>query len=307
MLVPMPRRIAYERLPTEQPASRRRALDRLPIAELLRAMNREDAAVPKAVASALPSITRAVTLIVSRLEHGGRLIFLGAGTSGRLGVIEAAECPPTFNTPPSLVQAIIAGGRGAVFRSREGAEDRGDEAARLIRSRLRKQDALVGIAASGVTPFVQKGLRAAKRLGAATVLVTCHPGLAKAAIADIIIAVPVGPEILTGSTRLKAGTATKLVLNMLTLSTMVQLGKVYDQWMVDVRPTSKKLTARAVRIISLLTSASTAHASRALQQADGRTKVAIVMAAQQINPAAAHSLLKAHRGRLRPLLGSRGA
>ena len=251
----MPRAVRYERLPTEQLNPRSRALDRLSTTQLLRLMNREDAGVPRAVGHVIPQISRAASLIVTRLRAGGRLIFLGAGTSGRLGVIEAAECPPTFNTPPSMVQAVIAGGRSAVFRSREGAEDDHRSARRALRRRLRRGDVVVGISASGVTPFVETGLRESRRLGCSTVLVTCHPGSRLRRAADVVIAPRTGPEVIAGSTRLKAGTAAKLILNMLTVATMVRLGNVHGNLMSQVRPTSRKLRARAARIRRLLRSA----------------------------------------------------
>lgn len=249
----MRRSVNYAQLPTEQINPRSRTLDRFSTTQLLRLMNREDAGVPRAVGRTIPQISRAASLIVARLRAGGRLIFLGAGTSGRLGVMEAAECPPTFNTPPTMVQAIIAGGRSAVFRSREGAEDDRRLVRREIRRRVRPGDVVVGITASGVTPFVEAGLRQSRRLGCSTVLVTCHPNSRLRGTADIVIAPRTGPELIAGSTRLKAGTATKLILNMLTVAAMVRLGKVSGNLMVNVRPTSRKLRARAVRIRHTLT------------------------------------------------------
>ncbi len=299
----MPPAVVFAQLPTEQPNPRSRALDRLSIPQLLRVMNREDATVSRAVARALPQLTSAVRLTVERLETGGRLMFIGAGTSGRLGVIEAAECPPTFNTPPQLVQSVIAGGHGAVFRSREGAEDDGAAARIHIRRRVRRGDVVVGIAASGITPFVSAGLAQARRQGAATILITCNTTTLRRDIAEIIVAAAVGPELITGSTRLKAGTATKLMLNMLTVATMVRLGKVYDHWMVDVRPTSRKLGDRAIRIIQTISGVSRSQAAHLLTQAHGQTKVALLMACRGISVSQAHALLRRHRGLLRPILG----
>ena len=300
----MPRAIRYSGLPTEQPHPRTRDLDRLPTPALLRLMHREDARVVRAVGRALPQIARAVRLISSSLRRGGRLVFIGAGTSGRLGVLEAAECPPTFSTSPSTVQALIAGGRGAVFRSREGAEDRRAEARRLAAQRLRRGDVAVGIAASGVTPFVAEALRTAARRGARTVLVTGHPRPPIRAHCRITLAV--GPELLTGSTRLKAGTATKLVLNMLTLGAMAQLGKTYGHLMVDVRPTSRKLTARARRIIREVARVSEPAAAAALRKSGGRVPVAILMAAEGLSVSAARRRLARERGSLRRALDPRG-
>lgn len=298
----MPRRVDYSALPTEQPNPRSRGLDRLPVPHILRAMHREDAQVPRAVAKATPQIATAVRRIVEALRRGGRLIFLGAGTSGRLGVIEAAECPPTFNTPPSMVQAIIAGGRPAVFRSREGAEDHRAQARRDVRYRVRRGDVVMGITASGVTPFVEAGLREAKRRGAATILLTCSYRHRVRLPVDAVIACPVGPELITGSTRLKAGTATKLILNRLTVATMVRLGKVQDNLMVDVRPASRKLHARAVRIVQQVADVPARQAQAALQQARGNTKLAIVMAARRMDVTTATQQLKRADGRLSEIL-----
>ena len=290
----------YARLPTEQHPSHRYALETFSTLRLLRLMSREDAHAVRAVTRQHRAIARAVALIARAMQQGGRLFFVGAGTSGRLAVLEAAECPPTFHTPPALVQAIIAGGHGAVFRSREGAEDRGEAAARLVRRRARSGDVVVGITASGVTPFVRDALRAARARGARTILVTCHP---RAPIqAAVRIRLAVGPEVLVGSTRLKAATATKLVLNMLTLGTMVRLGKVYGNLMVDVRPTSRKLHARAVRIIQELTGCAPATASRALRQARGRVKIAVLMVHRRLSETAARRRLAAARGSLRDAL-----
>src|SRR5262245_34984637 len=214
-------------------------------------MHRADLEAIRAVGRAAPSVGRAVELIVASLSRGGRLVFVGAGTSGRLGVLEAAECPPTFGTPPPLVQAIMAGGRRAVFRSTEGAEDDAGEGARQLRRLVRAGDVVVGIAASGVTPFARGALGEARRRGAATILVTCNPRVPRQA-ARVIIALSVGPEVLAGSTRLKAGTATKVTLNALTTATFTRLGRVYGNRMVDLRPRSAKLRARAGRLVAML-------------------------------------------------------
>ena len=245
------RRVRYERLATERVDPRSGDLDRLSPLRIAQLMNRADRRAVHAVGRAAPAIGRAIELIVRALSRGGRLVFVGAGTSGRLGVIEAAECPPTFDTPPALVQAVIAGGRGAVFRSVEGAEDDGSAGARQMRRRARAGDVVVGIAASGVTPFVHGALGEARRRGAATVLVTCNPDVPRRS-ARIVIALAVGPEVLAGSTRLKAGTATKLALNTLTTGAFARLGKVYGNRMVDLRPRSAKLRARALSLVAEL-------------------------------------------------------
>jgi N-acetylmuramic acid 6-phosphate etherase len=216
-------------------------------------------------------------------------------------VLEAAECPPTFDTPPSLVQAVIAGGKRTVFRSAEGAEDNGPDGARQIRRRVRPGDVVVGIAASGVTPFVRGALKEARRRGAATALVTCNPGV-PASAARVVIALAVGPEVLTGSTRLKAGTATKLALNTLTTASFARLGKVYGNRMVDLRPRSAKLRARALRLVGQLGRVSPREAERLLKAADGRAKVAIAMARLRIDASEARRRLTRAVGSLRQVL-----
>jgi len=256
----------------------------------------------KAVGRAAPAIGRAVTALAARLSRGGRLIFVGAGTSGRLGVIEAAECPPTFNTGPGQVQAIMAGGRRAVFRSVEGAEDDARAGARAVRTRARRGDAVVGIAASGVTPFVRAALAEARRRGALTVLVTCNPSVPRT-VAHIVIALGVGPEVLTGSTRLKAGTATKLTLNTLTTAVFTRLGKVHGNRMVDLQPKSAKLRARAERLVRDLGGVSAARAAKLLEQAGGSAKVAVVMARRRITAAEARRRLRGAGGFLGPAAG----
>ncbi|MBI4240130.1 MAG: N-acetylmuramic acid 6-phosphate etherase, partial [Candidatus Rokubacteria bacterium] len=264
------RRIAYHRLPTERANPRSRNLDQLSPLAIVSLMNREDRQVLAAVHTVRRQVAAAVELIVASLRSGGRLFFVGAGTSGRLGVIEAAECAPTFGTPPSVVQAIVAGGRSAVFRSREGAEDRQAEARQAIRRRVRRGDVVVGISASGVTPFVRAALAQARQRKARTVLLAMTPLSPVGRLADVVIAPRTGPEILAGSTRLKAGSATKMVLDMLTTGPMVRLGKVYGNRMVDLRASSLKLRARGERLVQELGGVSRTRARRLLQAADGR-------------------------------------
>lgn len=296
----MSRRIDYARLPTERVNRASAQIDRFPVRRVLDVINREDQSVPGAVRRALPSMARAVTAIVDSLRAGGKLLFIGAGTSGRLGVMEAAECPPTFNTPRSLVQAVMAGGNSSVFRSKEGAEDRGADAARAVRARIRRGDVVVGIAASGVTPFVRDGLAAARGRGADTILVTCHPNPPK--ISRVTVSVPVGPEVIAGSTRLKAATATKLVLNSLTVASMVQLGKVYGNRMVDLQPRSRKLVERAVRLVAELGGVDDSRARSLLDAAAGNAKTAIVMARTGATRSMARERLKKANGALRKAL-----
>ncbi len=268
---------------------------------IARLMNREDQAAVRRVTRALPAIGRAVDLIVKALSHRGHLFFLGAGTSGRLGVLEAAECPPTFGTPPSLVQAIMAGGRASVFRSREGAEDDPQAAVRAVRARVRRGDVLVGISASGVTPFVRAGIGQARRIGARTILVVCNPPPAR--VAEVIIALAPGPEVLAGSTRLKAGTVTKLVLNTLTTASMVRLGRVYGNLMVGLQPRSAKLRARASRLVRQLGRVSAPAAARALRAAGGHVRLAVVIARTGLDAAPARRLLRDAGGSLSVALG----
>jgi N-acetylmuramic acid 6-phosphate etherase len=253
------------------------------------------------VARAAPAIGAAVELVARALSRGGRLVFVGAGTSGRLGVIEAAECPPTFGTPPALVQAVIAGGRRAVFRSAEGAEDDAAEGARQIRRRTRAGDVVVGIAASGVTPFVRAALAEARRRKAQTVLVTCNPTVPSRA-ARVVITLAVGPEVLAGSTRLKAGTATKLTLNTLTTAAFARLGKVYGNRMVDLRPRSAKLRARALALVRELGGVGEREAARLLRAAAGSAKLAIAMARLGLPAREASRRLRAAAGSLRRAL-----
>lgn len=295
------RRVRYERLATERVDPRSADLDRLSPLRIARLMNRADRRAVHAVGRAAPAIGRAIELIVRALSRGGRLFFVGAGTSGRLGVIEAAECPPTFDTPPALVQAVIAGGRGAVFRSVEGAEDDGSAGARQMRRRARAGDVVVGIAASGVTPFVGGALGEARRRGAATVLVTCNPDVPRRS-ARIVIALAVGPEVLAGSTRLKAGTATKLALNTLTTGAFAGLGKVHGNRMVDLRPRSAKLRARALRLVTELGGVSAREAARLLAASAGSAKLAIAMARLGLSAREARRRLRAAAGSLRRAL-----
>jgi N-acetylmuramic acid 6-phosphate etherase len=270
------------------------------IAEL---MNREDRRAVLAVGRVRSQIAAAVEIVVAALRGGGRLFFVGAGTSGRLGVLEAAECPPTFGTPRRMVQAIIAGGRGAVFQSREGAEDDEVAARRAVRARVCRGDVVVGISASGVTPFVSAALTAARSLGAQTVLVACNAASASRAPRCHVRIVPAtGAEVLAGSTRLKAGTATKLVLNTLTTATMTGLGRVYGNRMIDLQPRSAKLRERALRLVADLANVSRARARAALEASRGRVRVAIVVAWSGQDAVAASRALSAAGGSLQVAL-----
>ena len=293
-----------DRALTEQrnPASER--LDTLSAIEIADLMNQEDSRVPAAVHAAREAIARAVEIVVEAFRRGGRLFYIGAGTSGRLGVLDASECPPTFGTAPEHVQGVIAGGRDALVRAIEGAEDRPEDGAAALRERgLRAADVLAGIAACGLTPFVRGGLEHARALGARTLFVTCNPGHEGLPPADVTIALDDGPEVLTGSTRLKAGTATKLVLNTLTTAAMVRLGKCYGNLMVDLKATNHKLRIRSVRILRQLCRLDDEAARRVLAEAGGVLKVAILMARRGIGREEAEALLERHAGVLRVALG----
>ncbi len=270
-------------LPTTEKRNRASEnIDRLSTQEIVDLMNAEDALVPKAVARQHKQIAAAIDVIVSRFKESGRLFYVGAGTSGRLGVLDASECPPTFGVPPSLVQGIIAGGRGALVRSAEGAEDYpADGAAAIDKRKVRASDIVVGLAACGMTPFVHGALKRARQIGAATIFVTCAPEAVEHIPAEIIINPVVGPEVVTGSTRMKAGTATKLVLNTLTTGAMIRLGKVYGNLMVDLKATNEKLRDRSIRIVMEMTDLSRPRARRLLARAEGKVKAAIVMHSRQ--------------------------
>ncbi|ACT14079.1 MULTISPECIES: N-acetylmuramic acid 6-phosphate etherase [Pectobacterium] len=286
---------------TRNPATM--ALDQLPTLEMMHAFNQEDRKVPEAIAQVLPAIAEAVDLATASLQAGGRLIYLGAGTSGRLGVLDASECPPTFGVPHGLVIGLIAGGPGALLKAVEGAED--DPAlgeADLKALDLTAVDMVIGLAASGRTPYVIGALRYASDVGCRTAAISCNPQSPIAQEAQVAISPVVGPEALTGSTRLKSGTAQKLVLNMISTGVMVKLGKVYQNLMVDVKATNVKLLDRACRIVVEATGAEREKARQALVLADNEVKPAILMLLANIDVAAARERLKQHNGYLREAL-----
>ncbi len=275
-------------------------LDELAPAELLRVMNDEDHLVADAVAAALPEITRVVETATERLRRGGRLIYLGAGTSGRLGVLDAAECPPTFSAPPEQVVGLLAGGQGAMFAAVEGAEDSAElGVADLDALGVGPDDVVVGIAASGRTPYVIGALDHARALGAATASIACNADAEVSRHADIAIELINGPEVLTGSTRLKAGTSQKMTLNMISTATMVGLGKVYGNLMVDVAPTNDKLRDRAIRIVQAATDCPEDAARAALEASGGHAKTAIVMILLGVDADSARARLEANDGLVR--------
>ncbi|MGO4459676.1 N-acetylmuramic acid 6-phosphate etherase [Streptomyces sp. M-16] len=278
-------------------------IDRLPTLEIARVMNAEDATVPAAVAGRLPQIAAAVDGIAARMARGGRLVYAGAGTAGRLGVLDASECPPTFNTDPEQVVGLIAGGPTAMVKAVEGAEDSAElAAADLTALGLTTDDSVIGISASGRTPYAIGAVEFARSRGALTVGLSCNAGSALAAAAEHGIEVVVGPELLTGSTRLKAGTAQKLVLNLISTVTMIRLGKTYGNLMVDVRASNEKLRARSRRIVTLATGAPDAEIEAALTATDGEVKNAILVILGGVDGPTAAALLAASGGHLRAAL-----
>lgn len=291
------------RLGTEARNPRTTDLDTMSPLALVRAMNAEDGVAVAAVERALPQVAMAIDAVAERMARGGRLIYLGAGTSGRLGILDAVECRPTFSVPDGLVVGLIAGGEGAILRAVEGAEDSPAQgAADLHRLAVTEADSVVGIAASGRTPYVLGALDAARAAGALTIALACTEGAEIASRADLGIELLVGPEVLTGSTRLKAGTATKLVLNMLSTGVMAQLGKCFENLMVDVQATNEKLRARARRIVAQAGGLDEAAAGELLARCAGEVKTAIVAARRSLTPEAARAALAAADGRVRAAL-----
>ena len=284
---------------TEQRNPNSMHVDSLSALEIVQLMNDEDKQVPLAIEKCLPQIAQAVECIVSAFQQGGRLVYIGAGTSGRLGVLDASECPPTFGVSPEMVKGIIAGGERALRHPIEGAEDSKEQAVVDLQTiQFSSKDVLVGIAASGRTPYVIGALEYAKRLGSVTVSIASNPNSAMANIVDIAIDTVVGPEVLTGSSRLKSGTAQKLVLNMLTTASMILMGKCYQNLMVDVQASNEKLKARAIRIVMQATDCDKALAEETLKQADQNAKLAIMMILSGLDRAQAEALLEKHQGKL---------
>lgn len=293
----------FEHLLTEQANPASEAIDAQPTAEILRIINQEDRKVADAVAREIPAIVRAVDAVVEVMERGGRLFYIGAGTSGRLGVLDASECPPTFSAGPDRVQGIMAGGVDALWRATEASEDDPAAGVRdLLQRGFTATDALAGLAASGRTPYVLGAVAEANRLGAVTIGISCTPGSELARLARIAITPLTGPEVLAGSTRMKAGTAQKMVLNMLTTATFIRLGFCYRNLMVNVQPTNAKLVDRARRIIAGATGVDYDRAARLLADAGNNVRTAIVMEKRQIGREAAERLLAAAGGRIRQAL-----
>jgi N-acetylmuramic acid 6-phosphate etherase len=289
---------------TEKPNPRSTHIDQLSTLDILRVINDEDAAVAVAVRRVLPAIAQAVDTITDHLRQGGRLLYVGAGTSGRLGVLDAVECVPTFSTSPEMVQGILAGGHAALTLPVEGVEDDHDAGYRkLIEVGVNARDVVVGIAASGRTPYVIGALKAANEHGAATVVIVCNEPAPLLDLAQIPIAAVVGPEVIAGSTRLKAGSAQKMILNMLSTASMIRLGKVYGNLMVDVKITNQKLAQRARGIVSQVTGVSDDEAARLLEQTHNEVKPAVVMALLGVTPDEARARLAAADGMLRAVIG----
>lgn len=292
---------------TEQINPNSQNLDRLTSLELVDLFNREDAKTLSAIASARTQLAEAIERTAAALSRGGRLFYVGAGTSGRLGVLDAAECPPTFCTPPELVQGIIAGGAGALVRSSEDLEDRPEDGAEAIAMRhVTELDVVVGITAGGTTPFVHGAIQAARQRGATTILIACVPAEQVNSEADLDIRLVVGPEILAGSTRLKAGTVTKMALNILSTSVMVRMGKVYGNRMVDVAVTNKKLHDRALRILQDLTNLSREEAGYLLERSGRQVKLALLMHWTGLDKEECDRLLGENQGNLRAAMQSNG-
>ena len=284
---------------TEQRNPNSMHVDSLSALEIVQLMNEEDKQVPLAIEKCLPQIAQAVECIVAAFQQGGRLVYIGAGTSGRLGVLDASECPPTFGVSPEMVKGIIAGGERALRHPIEGAEDSKAQAVVDLQTiQFSSKDVLVGIAASGRTPYVIGALEYAKSLGSVTVSIASNPNSAMANIVDIAIDTVVGPEVLTGSSRLKSGTAQKLVLNMLTTASMILMGKCYQNLMVDVQASNEKLKARAIRIVMQATDCDKALAEETLKLADQNAKLAIMMILSGLGRAQAEALLEKHQGKL---------
>lgn len=295
--------VELQKIATEQRNPNTMNIDTLSTLDMMKLINQEDHRVADAVGEVTDKIAQAVDVIAEKLAAGGRLIYCGAGTSGRLGILDAVECPPTYSTDPETVQALMAGGYGAIFKAVEGAEDSKELGVEDMKNiHFSQKDVLVGIAASGRTPYVRGCMEYAKQLGAPTIAVTCCPGSELDQFADIGIAPAPGPEVVTGSTRMKSGTAQKMVLNMLSTGAMIKLGKVYGNLMVDVKPSNEKLIRRCVTIVCSAAECTEAEATKALEECDYRPKVAIVMVLRGVNADTACAMLQKAEGRIAKVL-----
>ena len=295
--------VELQKIATEQRNPNTMNIDTLSTLDMVKLINQEDHRVADAVGEVTDKIAQAVDVIAEKLAAGGRLIYCGAGTSGRLGILDAVECPPTYSTDPETVQALMAGGYGAIFKAVEGAEDSKELGVQDMQNiHFCQKDVLVGIAASGRTPYVRGCMEYAKQLGAPTISVTCCPGSELDQFADIGIAPAPGPEVVTGSTRMKSGTAQKMVLNMLSTGAMIKLGKVYGNLMVDVKPSNEKLIRRCVTIVCSAAECTEAEATKALEECDYRPKVAIVMVLRGVDADTACAMLQKAEGRIAKVL-----
>jgi len=294
------------KLPTTEKRNKKSEnIDRLSTSQIVKLINAEDKLVAPAVGKEYKKIAAAVDMIVERFRKNGRLFYVGAGTSGRLGVLDASECPPTFGVSPKLVQGIIAGGKRALVRAVEGAEDKIDDGTAAIKKlKITKNDVVVGIAACGLTPFVRAALKYAQKIGTGTIFITCAPEAVNDIPAEIVINPVVGAEVITGSTRMKAGTATKLALNTLTTTAMIKMGKVYGNLMVDLKATNNKLRDRSIRIVSETTGLSKIKSARLLKKADGKVKPAIVMYYRKTNLPQALDIIEQNDQSLRKAIGT---
>ena len=290
-------------LSTEQQNTKSKDLDTKSISSILKIINKEDSSIAASVYEALPEIEKTIDIAIKSIKKGNHVIYIGAGTSGRLGVLDASECPPTFSCPPEIFKAVIAGGDDALRHSIEGAEDQLENAIiDLDTAELMSGDVVIGIASSGTTPYVLRGLDYAKQQGCYTVLITCNKAAYFFKKVDIIIAVDIGQEIITGSTRMKSGTATKMILNMISTVTMIRLGKIYDNLMVDLKAVNKKLLDRGTRIIMQITGLDYLSASDLLESAEKEVKTAIVMHNKNCDIITARNLLSKHDGFLREVI-----
>ncbi len=298
----------YSLVPTEQINDRTSEIDLLPTEAMLYQINDEDQRVALAVRQAVPQIARIVDRVVQAFNQGGHLYYVGAGTSGRLGVLDASECPPTYGVEPQLVQGVIAGGNIALTQAVEGAEDSAEQGRQAILDlNVTRHDVVIGISASGGAAYVVNAIQTAKEAGAFTGAISCHAGSALAQAADVAMIAEVGPEVIAGSTRMKAGTAQKLILNMITTGAMIAWGKTYRNLMVDVRPTNLKLQKRAVRLVSHLANISPSEAEKLLEQAHWQVKTAIIMHVKNVGYDETHALLNRHHGKLRAVLEAEDA
>ncbi|UJF14684.1 N-acetylmuramic acid 6-phosphate etherase [Jeotgalibaca sp. MA1X17-3] len=287
------------KLETEQQNQKSLKIDRVSTKEMLEMMNDEDLTVSKSVRKEIPTISKIVDLVYTSLENGGRLFYIGAGTSGRLGVLDASECPPTFGVSYELVQGLIAGGEKAILKAQEGVEDQPEEGKKdLISRNLTSKDVVIGIAASGRTPYVTGALNYAKEIGASSASISCVSKAKISEAADIALEIITGPEIITGSTRLKAGTAQKMILNMITTSVMIKLGKVYQNYMVDLQPTNKKLVSRAQEMIRDITGVDQSKAIELYEAANGHVKTAIMMELGGFSADCARKQLELNKGHI---------